>query len=75
MFVAVYQRVRDERSAVRKERKRQVALRAVADPEGAAQKRIAKNQGKRKQKQRKLVRMKRERDVVGSVGVGKKRKK
>ena len=50
------------------------ALEAVADPERAAQKRIAINQGKRKQKKRKLEKAKRTRDSGGSVGLGKRRR-
>ena len=72
-FVAAYQRVKEDQKAARRERKRRAALEAVAEPEIAAQKRIAVNQGKRKAKKRKLDRQKRERDSGGSVGLGSKK--
>lgn len=73
-FVAAYQAVKEQQRVARRERKQREALEAVADPAIAAQKRIAKNQGKRKQKKRKLEQHKRERDVQGSVGLNKKRR-
>ena len=76
MFAGAYQRVKERQKVARRERKKKAAMEAVADPERAAQKRIATNLGKRKAKARKMDRMKRTRDVSGgSLGVGKKRRR
>jgi U3 small nucleolar RNA-associated protein 20 len=73
-FVAAYQHGKEAQKAAKRERLQREALEAVADPERAAQKRIAINQGKRKQKKRKLEKAKRTRDSGGSVGLGKRRR-
>ena len=54
------------------ERKRKQAVEAVADPELAAAKRLAKNAGKQAQKKRKMAKVKRARDASGSLGLNKK---
>jgi len=72
-FVAAYQKLKEGQKAARRERKQREAVEAVAEPERAAQKRIAINQGKRKAKKRKLDRQKRSRDSGGSVGLGSKK--
>jgi len=74
-FVGTYQQIKEVQKARRRSRKEKEALEAVADPELAASKRMAINLGKRKQKQRKLQRMKRGRDSGGSIGVGSRKKK
>ena len=51
----------------RQERKRKQAVEAVADPELAAAKRLAKNAGKQAQKKRKMAKVKRARDASGSL--------
>ena len=75
-FVEVARRVKEKKRERKRERQGQAALEAVADPELAARKRIAKNLGKRKGKKRKLERMKRARDAGGALGLkGRKRAK
>ncbi|KAL3930141.1 MAG: hypothetical protein SGPRY_001667 [Prymnesium sp.] len=74
-FVATYQSIRRAQKARQRERKEREAVEAVANPELAAAKRMATNLGKRKQKKRKLERLKRGRDSGGSIGVGSRKKK
>ena len=74
LFVAAYQKVKEEQKAIRRARKQREAVEAVSDPGRAAQKRIAKNLGKRKAKKRKLEVSKRTRDSGGSIGLGSKKK-
>ena len=69
-FVAAYQRAKNQQLAARKARKRKAAIEAVANPELAARKRMAKNLGKRRGKVRKLERQKKERTSQASIGLG-----
>ena len=71
-FAAAYARFKEAQKATRRERKRKQAVEAVAEPELAAVKRLAKNAGKQAQKKRKMVRVKRARDSSGSLGLNKK---
>lgn len=73
-FAAAYQQVQEAEKAARRKRKQRAALEAVSDPALTAQKRIAKNLGKRKAKKRKLERTKRSRDSGGSIGLGSRKK-
>ena len=74
-FVAAYRKVKDAQRMARFARKEREALEAVADPARSAQKRVAKNLGKRKAKQRKLDSSKRARDSGGGIGLGSKHHK
>ena len=71
VFVATFQKIKDAQHQARRERKQREALEAVADPSLTAQKRIAKNLGKRNAKKRKLNEQKRSRSAWGGgIGLG-----
>ena len=74
-FVATYQRAKEAQKAARRARKQAAAFEAVADPELAAKKRMARNMGKQRGKKRKLEQVKRARDSSGSIGVGSRKRK
>lgn len=65
-----YTATKEAQRVARRDRKQREALEAVTRPKRAAQKKIAKNLGKRAGKKRKLERMKRSRDSGGSIGLG-----
>ena len=74
-FVAAYTKVKEAQRVARRERKQREALEAVYDPAGAAQKRMAKNLGKRNAKKRKLQESKRAKSAYGGgIGLGGKNK-
>jgi len=74
-FVAAYQAVKEAQRVARRVRKEREALEAVYDPARTAQKRVAKNLGKRKAKKRKLDAQKRARTSSGGIGLGSKNHK
>ena len=74
-FVAAYRKVKDAQRAARWARKERDAVAAVADPARSAQKRVAKNLGKRRAQKRKMDSAKRARDSGGGIGLGSKHHK